>query len=99
MSGPVITLLTDFGLADAYVGAVKGVMLEINPQANLVDLTHDVPPQDVLQGAFLLGSAWSYFPPGTIHVAVVDPGVGTERRALLLEAHDHLFLAPGYVCT
>ncbi len=94
MSGPVITLLTDFGLADAYVGAMKGVVLRTNPQANLVDLTHDVPPQDVLQGAFLLGSAWSYFSPGTIHVAVVDPGVGTERRALLLEAHDHLFLAP-----
>ncbi len=94
MSGPVITLLTDFGLADAYVGAMKGVVLAANPQATLVDLTHDVPPQDVLQGAFLLGTAWHYFPAGTIHVAVVDPGVGTERRALLLEAHGHLFLAP-----
>ena len=94
MSGPVITLLTDFGLSDAYVGAVKGVVLGVNPQATLVDLTHDVSPQDVLQGAFLLGTAWRYFPAGTIHVAVVDPGVGTERRALLLEAHDHLFLTP-----
>ncbi|MDO8750092.1 MAG: SAM-dependent chlorinase/fluorinase [Dehalococcoidia bacterium] len=94
MFGPVITLLTDFGLSDAYVGTVKGVVLATNPQATLVDLTHDVPPQNVLQGAFLLGTAWRYFPAGTIHVAVVDPGVGTERRALLLEAHGHLFLAP-----
>ena len=94
MPGPVITLLTDFGLADAYVGAMKGVMLGINPQANLVDLTHDVPPQNILQGAFLLGTAWRYFPAGTIHLAVVDPGVGTERHALILKAYDHLFLAP-----
>lgn len=94
MSGPAITLLTDFGLADAYAGAVKGVVLGINPRATLVDLTHDVPPQDVLQAAFLLSTAWRYFPAGTIHVAVVDPGVGTERRALLLEAHGHIFLAP-----
>ena len=94
MPGLVITLLTDFGLADSYVGAMKGVVLGINPQANLVDLTHDVSPQNVLQGAFLLGTAWPYFPDGTIHLAVVDPGVGTERRALLLEGHGHLFLAP-----
>ncbi|MSQ21750.1 MAG: S-adenosyl-l-methionine hydroxide adenosyltransferase [Dehalococcoidia bacterium] len=94
MSGTVITLLTDFGLADAYVGAMKGVILGVNPGATLIDLTHDVSPQDVLQGAFLLSTAWRYFPAGTIHVAVVDPGVGTERRALLLEAHGHLFLAP-----
>ena len=94
MPGPVITLLTDFGLADAYVGAMKGVVLGINPQANLVDLTHYVLPQNILQGAFLLGTAWRYFPAGTIHLAVVDPGVGTERKALLLQGHDRLFLAP-----
>jgi S-adenosylmethionine hydrolase len=94
MSGPAISLLTDFGLTDAYLGVMKGVVLETNPRATLIDLTHNVPPQDVLQGAFLLGTAWRYFPVGTIHVAVVDPGVGTERRALLLEAHGHLFLAP-----
>ena len=94
MSGPIVTLLTDFGLADSYVGAMKGVMVGINPNLSLVDLTHDVAPQDSLQGAFLLGAAWRYFPTGTIHLAVVDPGVGTERKALLLEGHGHLFLAP-----
>ncbi len=94
MPGAVITLLTDFGLADAYVGAMKGVVLGINPQATLVDLTHDVAPQDVLQGAFTLSTAWRYFPAGAIHVAVVDPSVGTERRAILLEGQGHLFLAP-----
>lgn len=94
MPGALVTLLTDFGLSDAYVGAMKGVVLGINPQATLVDITHEVSPQNVLQGAFLLGTAWRHFPPGTIHVAVVDPGVGTERRALLLAGHGHLFLAP-----
>ena len=94
MAGPIITLLTDFGLADAYVGAMKGVLLGINPSATLVDLTHDVLPQNVLAGAFLLSTAWRYFPEGTIHMAIVDPGVGTERRAFLLEGHGHLFLAP-----
>ena len=94
MPGPAITLLTDFGLGDTYVGAMKGVLLGINPQTTLVDLTHDVRPQDILQGAFLLGTAWRYFPAGTIHVAVVDPGVGTERKALLLQGHGHAFLAP-----
>jgi len=92
--GPVITLLTDFGLADPYVGSMKGVVLGINPHAVLVDLTHCVPPQDVLQGAFLLGTAWRHFPSGTIHLAVVDPGVGTERKALLLRGRGHFFLAP-----
>ena len=94
MPGPIITLLTDFGLTDSYVGAMKGVVLGVNPQANPVDLTHDVSPQNILQGAFLLGTAWRYFPAGTIHLAVVDPGVGTERKALLLEGQGHLFLAP-----
>ena len=94
MPGPVITLLTDFGLADPYLGVMKGVILGINPRVSLVDLTHDVPPQDILQGAFLLGTAWRYFPNGTVHLAVVDPGVGTERQPLLLEAQGHFFLAP-----
>ncbi len=94
MPGPVITLLTDFGLTDSYVGAMKGVILGINPDTQLVDLTHQVSPQDVLQGAFLLGQAWSFFPAGTIHVTVVDPGVGTERRALLVRGKDHWLLAP-----
>ena len=94
MAGPIVTLLTDFGLADSYVGVMKGVMVGINPDLSLVDLTHDVAPQDILQGAFLLGTAWRYFPTGTIHLAVVDPGVGTGRRALLVEGRGHIFLAP-----
>jgi len=94
MPGPVVTLLTDFSLASTSVAAMKGVMLGINPRVNLVDLTHDVPPQNILQGAFLLDTAWPCFPSGTIHVAVVDPGVGTERKALLLLGHGHFFLAP-----
>ena len=94
MPGPFITLLTDFGLADPYVGVMKGVILGINPSATLVDLTHDVPPQDVLQGAFLLGTSWRSFPPRTIHVAVVDPGVGSDRKALLVQGPEHAFLAP-----
>ena len=94
MPGHLITLLTDFGNADAYVGVMKGVILGIDPSATVVDLTHDVPPQDILQGAFLLGTAWQAFPAGTIHVAVVDPGVGTDRRALLVQGGGHTFLAP-----
>src|ERR1700738_1861869 len=80
----VITLLTDFGLDDTYVGQMKGAILAISPSAALVDLTHAVPPQDVHAGAFLLWSAVGPFPAGTIHVAVVDPGVGSSRRPLAL---------------
>ena len=75
----IITLLTDFGTHDVFVGIMKGVMLGINPQLQLVDLTHAVPPQQVLAGALLLRSAVRFFPPGTIHLAVVDPGVVSER--------------------
>ena len=81
---PTITLLTDFGLADTYVGQVKGAMLAIAPTASIVDLTHAVPPQDIVAGAFLLWSAVEAFEAGTIHVAVVDPGVGSVRRAIAL---------------
>ncbi|HYS00832.1 MAG TPA: SAM-dependent chlorinase/fluorinase, partial [Candidatus Eisenbacteria bacterium] len=70
----IVTLLSDFGTQDAYVGAMKGVILRQNPRANLVDITHDVHPFAVLQGAFLLDSTWSAFPAGTVHLAVVDPG-------------------------
>ena len=76
----LITLLSDFGTRDAYVGVMKGVILSGNPAARIVDLTHQVPPQEVIKGALLLRSAVEYFPNGTVHVAVVDPGVGTERR-------------------
>jgi S-adenosylmethionine hydrolase len=90
----IVTLLTDFGLDDAYVGAMKGAMLAINPRAGIVDLTHGVRPFAVLQGAFLLDSAWRTFPAGSVHVAVVDPGVGTERKAIAFRAAEHFFVGP-----
>ncbi len=89
-----IVLTTDFGLADPFVGVMKGVVLGINPQARLIDLTHQIQPQNVLQGAFVLGTSYRFFPPGTIHVVVVDPGVGTSRRALLLTTPRGWFVAP-----
>jgi S-adenosylmethionine hydrolase len=93
-SGPIVTLITDFGLRDPFVGIMKGVILGICPEARLVDLTHEVAPHDVLEAALALESAWRFFPPGTIHLAVVDPGVGSERRALAVEAAGHLFVGP-----
>ena len=91
---PIITLLTDFGNLDSYVGIMKGVMLSLNPDAVLVDLTHGVPPQNTISGAFLLAEAAPYFPPGTIHLAVVDPGVGTSRRALVARAREQFWVGP-----
>src|SRR5262249_29043234 len=91
---PIVSLLTDFGTRDAFVGTMKGVILRINPAVTLVDLSHDVPPQDVVAGALVLRSAAAFFPPGTIHVAVVDPGVGSARRALLVETRDAFFVGP-----
>src|ERR1700736_800564 len=93
-SSGIVTLLTDFGLEDAYVGAMKGAILSVYAKAALVDVTHGVRPFAVLQGAFLLDSAWRSFPPGTVHVAVVDPGVGTERSAIAFKAADHYFVGP-----
>jgi S-adenosyl-L-methionine hydrolase (adenosine-forming) len=81
----IVTLLTDFGLSDTYVGQMKGAILSIAPSASLVDLSHTVPPQDVRAGAFLLCTAVGAFPLGTVHLAVVDPGVGSARRAVALE--------------
>ncbi|HOW98178.1 MAG TPA: SAM-dependent chlorinase/fluorinase [Kiritimatiellia bacterium] len=94
MGGPFVTLLTDFGTGDGYVAAMKGVLCSRAPRATVVDAAHDIPPHDVAAAAWTLGQYWRYFPPGTIHVAVVDPGVGTERAILLVEADSHLFLAP-----
>ncbi|MGD0950153.1 MAG: SAM-dependent chlorinase/fluorinase [Candidatus Binatia bacterium] len=96
----LITLLTDFGLDDAYVGIMKGVMLRINPAVRLVDLTHAVPPEQVLAAALILRSAVAFFPEGTIHVAVVDPGVGSARRAILIEADRGTLVGPdnGVLC-
>ena len=93
-SQPVITLTTDFGLQDPYVGLMKGVILRINPNAKIVEVTHGVTPQNILQGSFLLQHSIHYFPKDAIHVAVVDPGVGTNRRAVLLETPEGRFLAP-----
>ena len=91
---PIITLLTDFGLADSYVAEVKGVLLSRAPGAVLVDVTHQVPPGDVRAGQYLLARAWHRFPAGTVHLAIVDPGVGTARRALAAAAGKHWFVAP-----
>ena len=91
----LVTLLTDFGLDDTYVGQVKGAILSVAPNATLVDLTHAVPPQDVQAGAFLLWSAVEPFPAGTIHLAVVDPGVGSARRAIAIRsARGDVFVGP-----
>ena len=90
----IVTLLTDFGLDDAYVGAMKGAILSINPEARIVDLSHGVRPFAVLQGAFLLDSAWRSFPSGSVHVAVVDPGVGSSRKAIAFRAAEHYFVGP-----
>ena len=90
----IITLLSDFGLRDYFVGAVKGVILSLNPDVTFVDISHQIPPQDVFTGGFTLGQAYSYFPLGTIHLAVVDPGVGTARKALAASAGGHFFVAP-----
>jgi hypothetical protein len=90
----LITLTTDFGLADSYVAAMKGVILGIAPRASLVDITHQIDPQNVRQAAVVLQAAIAYFPPGTIHVAVVDPGVGSARRAIALRAEHSFFVGP-----
>lgn len=91
----IITLLTDFGLEDGYVAAMKGVIAGIAPDAELVDVTHLVPPQDVASGRFRLLTVTPYFPPGTVHLAVVDPGVGTSRRAIAVRGSSgSLFIGP-----
>ncbi len=90
----LITLLTDFGSRDAYVGIMKGVILGINPWVRLVDLSHEVPPQDILFGALVLQSAWRFFPFGTIHLAVVDPGVGSARRGLAAAVRGQFLVGP-----
>src|SRR4051794_3609791 len=94
MPRPIITLLTDFGLSDHFVGAMKGIILGICPEAQLVDITHDIAPWQIAQGAWVLDQAWRTFPAGTIHLAVVDPGVGSERRPLLAQANGHFWVAP-----
>ena len=89
-----LTLTTDFGSKDAYVAAMKGVILQSCPEARLVDVTHEVAPQDVMEAAFVLRQAVPFFPEETVHLVVVDPGVGTERRPVALRAGDHFFVGP-----
>ena len=90
----VIALLTDFGTSDYFVGAVKGVILSINPSASIVDISHDLPAQDIEAGAFTLFAAHSSFPRGTIFIGVIDPGVGSSRRPIVVEAGEQLFVGP-----
>ena len=90
----IITLLTDFGTQDYFVGAMKGVILSINPDALIVDITHDTPPHDVESAAFTLLACYRDFPARTIHVVVVDPGVGSQRRALAIECREQMFVGP-----
>ena len=94
MANSIITLTTDYGTDDHLVGTLKGVILKINPEITIVDITHRVAPFDLLDGALTIGSAYSYFPPKTIHVVVVDPGVGTDRRPLLVSGQSQYFIAP-----
>jgi S-adenosylmethionine hydrolase len=94
LADPIITLTTDFGTSDHLVGAMKGVILNINPAARIVDLNHSVVPYDILDGALSLGNAYKYFPSRTIHLVVVDPGVGTERRPILVSGEKQFFIAP-----
>lgn len=91
---PIIALITDFGTADGYVGAMKGVIMNAAPQATVLDIAHDIPAQDVEAGAWCLASCWRYYPAGTIHVVVVDPGVGSDRQALVVEVDGQYFIGP-----
>ncbi len=94
MARPIVTLTTDYGTNDHLVGVMKGVILSINPEVNIVDITHSVLPHDLLDGALAIGQAYKYFPPKTVHVVVVDPGVGTARRPILVASDTHYFVAP-----
>jgi hypothetical protein len=94
MPSGIITLLTDFGTADAFVGVMKGIILGIDRQAQVVDLTHAIPPQQILPGALVLRSAVRFFPAGTVHVAVIDPGVGSARRPIVIETPHGFLVGP-----
>src|SRR5690348_4701220 len=103
MARPIVTLTTDFGLSDHYVGTMKGVILGICPSAQIVDISHEVAPYATAEGAYLLAQAYRYFPRKTVHVVVVDPGVGSARRPIVVEAAGQHFVAPdngvlGMIC-
>ncbi|MFO7560532.1 MAG: SAM-dependent chlorinase/fluorinase [Desulfobacterales bacterium] len=90
----VITLTTDFGISDPYVGMMKGIILTVNPAARVIDLSHSIEPQNLVQAGWVIKTAFTAFPAGTVHVIVVDPGVGTDRRIIAVEAGNYIFLAP-----
>ena len=92
----VITLTTDFGISDPYVGMMKGIILAVNPAACVIDLTHSIEPQNLVQAAWAIKTAFTVFPAGTLHVIVVDPGVGTDRRIIALETEKYIFLI--FIC-
>ncbi|MFB3897375.1 MAG: S-adenosyl-l-methionine hydroxide adenosyltransferase family protein [bacterium] len=94
MQPKIITLTTDFGTSDTYLAQMKGVILSINPKAMIIDITHSISPQNIREAAFIFSTAYRYFPKGTIHVVVIDPGVGSERKALLVQTDNYYFLAP-----
>ena len=94
MARPIITLTTDYGINDHLVGSMKGVILNINPEVMLIDITHGVMSHDILDGAITIGQAYRYYPPKTVHVVVVDPGVGTPRRPILVAADQHYLVGP-----
>jgi S-adenosyl-L-methionine hydrolase (adenosine-forming) len=91
---PIVTLTTDFGYDDAYVASVKGAILSVNPEASIIDITHSIQPQNILQAAFILNSTYRCFPKQTVHVAIVDPGVGSDREGIILKTPAALFVAP-----
>src|SRR5436309_657652 len=91
---PVVTLTTDFGLTDHFAGVIKGVILGILPDTRIVDITHECAAFDTTDAAFTIAQAYPYFPPGTVHVVVVDPGVGSSRRPILIEAAGQFFVGP-----
>ena len=90
----IVTLITDFGLLDEYAGAMKGAILKVNPRCQIIDVTHQVEPQDVRRAAFVLRNTYPYYPAGTVHMVVVDPGVGTQRRPVILHKSGHYFVGP-----
>ena len=90
----IVTLITDFGFLGEYVGAMKGAILKVNPRCQVIDVTHQIEPQDVLRASFILKNTYPYYPGGTVHVVVVDPGVGTGRRPVVLQKNGHLFVGP-----
>jgi len=90
----IVTIATDFGVQDAYAGAVKGILLRINPRLRIVDITHQIPSFDILEGAFNLNFYYRFFPRGTIHLLVVDPGVGGKRKGILIKSDDFFFVGP-----